>query len=192
MIAMILLTQSTAVLHNKYLNDELKLLCYNISLRLHRIPPRVFHVQRNPCVFQVCGRPVTSHRSAGGKADCRLTNARSQDHIPSWRATMTHISGHCCCCLEQITDCMQAHAAMLHSEHLLRHCLPDTPVATHHNRFFSEPATTTHNWLSSEPPTFERTQQTFSQMKRFCNSQVSVVTFSGGVGKWITICFLLR
>ena len=40
MIAMILLTQSTAVLHNKYLNDELKLLCYNISLRLHRIPPK--------------------------------------------------------------------------------------------------------------------------------------------------------
>jgi len=38
----------------------------------------------------------------------------------------------------------------------------------------------------------ERMQQTFSQMKKFCNSQVSVVTFSGGVGKWITDCFLLR
>jgi len=34
---MILFTQSTAVLH-KYLNDELKILCYNFSLRLHRIP----------------------------------------------------------------------------------------------------------------------------------------------------------
>ena len=34
-------------------------------------------------------------------------------------------------------------------------------------------------------------QQTFSRMKKFCNAQVSVVTFSGGVGKWITVCFLL-
>jgi len=41
-------------------------------------------------------------------------------------------------------------------------------------------------------PTFERTQQTYSQIKKFGNSQVSVVTFSGGVGKWITDCFLLR
>jgi len=32
-----LFTQSTAILH-KYLNDELKILCYNFSLRLHRIP----------------------------------------------------------------------------------------------------------------------------------------------------------
>jgi len=45
---------------------------------------------------------------------------------------------------------------------------------------------------TSEPPTFARTPQTFSQMKMFCNSQVSVMTFSGGVGKWITVCFLLR
>jgi len=49
---------------------------------------------------------------------------------------------------------------------------------------------TNHNWLSSEPPTFERMQQTFSQMKKFCISQASVVTFSGGVGKWITFCFV--
>jgi len=41
------------------------------------------------------------------------------------------------------------------------------------------------NWLFSEPPTCERTQQTFSQMKKFRNSQVSVVIFSDGVGKWI-------
>ena len=34
-----------------------------------------------------------------------------------------------------------------------------------------------------------RLQQTFSQMKKFSNSQVSMVTFSGGVGK--TVCFLL-
>ena len=43
---MILFSQSTAVLH-KYLNDKLKILCYNFSLRLHRIS-WVFDVQRNP------------------------------------------------------------------------------------------------------------------------------------------------
>ena len=58
----------------------------------------------------------------------------------------------------------------------------DIPDATHHNRSFSEPPTTTHNWLSSQPSTFERTQLIFSQMKKFCISQVSVVTFSGGMG----------
>jgi len=51
---------------------------------------------------------------------------------------------------------------------------------------------TTHNWLSSQPPTFEEMQQTFSQLKKFYNSQVSVVTFSDGVGKWITVCFRLK
>jgi len=34
---MILFTQSTAVLH-KYLNDVLKTLCCNFSMRFHRIP----------------------------------------------------------------------------------------------------------------------------------------------------------
>jgi len=70
--------------------------------------------------------------------------------------------------------------------------LPDIPAATHHNPLFSEPPTTTHNWLFLEPPTLERMQQIFSQMKMFCNSQLSVVTFSGGVGKRITVGFLLR
>jgi len=70
--------------------------------------------------------------------------------------------------------------------------MPDIPVAaTHHKWFLSEPPTTTHNWLNSELPTLERTQQTFRQTKKFCSLQVDVVTFSGGVGKWITVCFLL-
>ena len=93
-------------------------------------------------------------------------------------------------CQKRLEACTNAEGG--HSEHLLWHYLPDIPVATHHthhNRFFSEPLMTTHNWLSSEPPTFERTQQTFSEMKRFCNSQVSVVIFSGAVGKWITVFF---
>ena len=93
-------------------------------------------------------------------------------------------------CRKRPEACINAEGG--YSEQLLRHCLPDIPVVTHHNRFFSGPATTTHNWLFSEPPTLERTQQTFSQKKTFCNSQVSVVTFSVGVGKWITVCFLLR
>jgi len=60
--------------------------------------------------------------------------------------------------------------------------------------FFSEPPMTAHHWFPSEPPALERTQQTFSQMKKFCISLVGVVTFSGGVGvgKWITVCFVLR
>ena len=91
-------------------------------------------------------------------------------------------------CRKRLEACINAKGG--HSEHLLWRCLPDIPVATHHNRFFSESPKTTHNWLSSEPPTFERTQQTFSWMKKFCNSQVSVVTFSCEVGKWITVSFL--
>ena len=59
-ITMILLTKSTAVSH-KYLYDKLKLLCYNFSLKLHRIP-RVFHVQRNPWVFQVCVEPWQTYK----------------------------------------------------------------------------------------------------------------------------------
>jgi len=70
--------------------------------------------------------------------------------------------------------------------------LPDIPVAMHHNRFLSEPQMTTRNWLFSEPPTIERMQQTLSQMnqmKNFCISQVSVVTFSGGVASGLQYVF---
>jgi len=39
---------------------------------------------------------------------------------------------------------------------------------------------------------FEATQQTtFTQVKKLCISQVSVVTFLGVVAKWVTVCFLL-
>ena len=67
-------------------------------------------------------------------------------------------------CRKRLEACINAEGG--HSEHLPWHCLPDIPVATHYNRFFSEPPITTHNWLSSETPTFERTQQTFRQMKK--------------------------
>jgi len=58
-------------------------------------------------------------------------------------------------CQKRLEACINAEHG--HSEHLLWHCLPDIPVATYHNRFFSEPLMTAHNWLSLEPPTFERT-----------------------------------
>ena len=93
-------------------------------------------------------------------------------------------------CRKRLEACINAEGG--HSEHLLWRCLPYIPVAIEHNRFFSEPLTTAHNWLFSEPPTFERTQQTFSQMKKFCISQVNMVTFSRGVDKWITVCLFFR
>ena len=59
---MILFIQSTAVLR-KHLKEELKTLCYNffpeVAQNSQRIP-RVFHVQRNLWVFQVCLWPPCS------------------------------------------------------------------------------------------------------------------------------------
>jgi len=48
----------------------------------------------------------------------------------------------------RLEACINAEGG--YSEHLLWRCMPDIPVATHHNRFFSEPSKTIHNWLSSE------------------------------------------
>jgi len=91
-------------------------------------------------------------------------------------------------CRKILEPCINAEGG--HSEHLLWHCLPDIPVATHHNRFFLEPLMTTHNWFFSEPPAFWRTQRTFSLMKKFSNSQVSVVTFSGGWASKLQFVFV--
>ena len=66
-------------------------------------------------------------------------------------------------CRKRPEACINAEAG--HSEQQVwSHCLPDIPVATHRNRFFSEPPMTTHNWLFSGSPTFERMQQTFNQI----------------------------
>ena len=43
-----------------------------------------------------------------------------------------------------------------------------------------------------EPPTFGGILHTFSQMKKLCILQGSAVTFLDVVGKWVTVCFLLR
>jgi len=48
-------------------------------------------------------------------------------------------------CRKRMEACINAEND--HYEHLLWHCLPDIPAATHHSRFFSEPPTTTHNRL---------------------------------------------
>jgi len=71
-------------------------------------------------------------------------------------------------CQKRLEACINAKRD--HSEHLLWHCLPDYPVATHHNRFFSDPRRKTHNQLFPEPKTSEIMQQAFSQMKKFCSS----------------------
>jgi len=74
-------------------------------------------------------------------------------------------------CRKRVEACIHEEGGCF--EHLLCLCLPDIPVVTRRNRFFSEPLTPTHNWLFSEPPTFEETDKTFSQMKKFCISRVS-------------------
>ena len=71
------------------------------------------------------------------------------------------------CTTDQCRRRLEAEGS--HSEHLLWRCLPDIPlpVVTHYKGFFSRALMTTNNWLLSELPTFERTQQTFSQRKSF-------------------------
>jgi len=94
------------------------------------------------------------------------------------------------CAEKKLEACINAEGG--NCEHLLWHCLSDIPVATRHNLFYLESPTTTHNWLFSELPTFDRTQQTFSQMKKFSNLQVSVVTFQVGSASGLQIVFFLR
>jgi len=59
---------------------------------------------------------------------------------------------------KRLEACIRAEGG--HFEHLLWRCLLDIPVATHHNRFLSEPPVPmpTHNQLFSEPPTFGGTE----------------------------------
>ena len=94
-----------------------------------------------------------------------------QQLVATW-AEFQHSKVYCATdqCRKRQEACVHAEGG--HCEHLLWRCLPNIPVATHHNRFFSEPSMPTHNRLFSEPPTFEGTQQTFSQMKKFCILQV--------------------
>jgi len=86
-------------------------------------------------------------------------------------------------CRRRLEACINAEGG--HYEH----CMPDIPVATHHNRFFSEPLMTTHNWLSSELQRLKERNKTFSQMKKFCSSQVNVVTFQVGWASGLQFVF---
>jgi len=91
-------------------------------------------------------------------------------------------------CRKRLEACIHAEGGQ--SEHLLWHCLPDIPVATRHNRFFSEPPIATHKWLSSEPPAFEKCNKPSVRWKTFAFHRL--VAFWGGMSKWITVCFLVR
>jgi len=91
-------------------------------------------------------------------------------------------------CRKRLEACINAEGG--HSEHLLWHYLPDIPVATHHNRFFSVTDDNPQLALFRASNVWKKAK-TFSQMQKVCSSQVSVVTFSGGVGNWITVRFLL-
>jgi len=103
---MILFTQSTAVLH-KYLNDELKILCSlqffpEVAQNSLRIT-RVFHVQRNPWVFQVfqvCGHPAKEYMARdseqrcgddGSKLEWRKDYYQWSYQVETYRQLMFHI-----------------------------------------------------------------------------------------------------
>ena len=87
-------------------------------------------------------------------------------------------------CRKRLEACIYAEGG--HSEH----CLPDSPVATHYNWFFSEPPMTTHKWLFLEPPMSERTQQTFSQVKKFCIHKLARWHFQVWWASGLQIVFL--
>jgi len=89
-------------------------------------------------------------------------------------------------CQKRLEACINAEGG--HSEHLLWHCLPDIPVAIHHNRFFSEPPTTTGSFQSLQR--LKERNKPLQSDEKFCNSQVSVVTFSDGWASGLQFVFL--
>ena len=135
--------------------------------------------------------PITASGARYGRVRVLiLTCCSLRQRLVATRAEFRHSMVYCATdqCRMRPEACINAEGG--HSEHLPWHCMPDIPTATCHNRFVLEPVTTTHNWLSSEPPAFERTHQTFSQMKKFCSSQVSVVTFQVGRANGLQFVFL--
>ena len=57
---------------------------------------------------------------------------------------------------------------------------------------FSEPPMPTHNRLFSESPTFGGMQHYLQSDVKVLHFTFFAVTFSGVVGKGVTVCFLLR
>jgi len=131
--------------------------------------------------------PRLGHATEGARVLMWTCCGLWQRLVATW-AEFQHSMVYCATdqCRKRLKACINLEDG--HSEHLLWHCLPDIPISTHHSRF-SQPPTTTHNWLFPEPPTLERTQQTFSQMKKFCTSQVSVVTFQVGWASGLEFVF---
>jgi len=140
---------------------------------------------------QTCIRPCWCHCHS-----LSLSSVKSRLVLPFWyrltrvvpdKGPLNGCVVYCATeqCRKKLEACTNAEGG--HSENLLWHCLPDIPVATHHNRLSSKPPMTTHNWLSVELQCLKER----NKHSKFCISHVGVVIFSGGVGKWITV-FLLR
>jgi len=166
MIAMILLTQSTAVLHNKYLNDELKLLCYNISLRLHRIPPSFPCSEKSlriPGLWPPCDIPQVCWWQDWLRTDqCQIS--RSHPILES------HYDSHLWALLLLPRTNYWLHASTC--RHVALWTLAVMLLAWHSSWHTSQPvlfrASDDNPQLALfRAPTFERTQQTFSQMQKF-------------------------
>ena len=77
-----------------------------------------------------------------------------------------------------------------HYEHLLWHCLPDIPVATDHNRFFSEPPTITHNWLFSSIKRLKERNRPSVRWKSFAIHKSVWWHFQVGWTRGLQIVFL--
>ena len=92
-------------------------------------------------------RAISSSTSARyRRSACIDTDMLWQWLVATW-AEFQHSEVYCATsqCQKRLEARINAQGG--HSEHLLWRWLPDIPVATHHNRFFSDPQMTTHNWL---------------------------------------------
>jgi len=135
--------------------------CCTAALAVYLLLFNASYYLRSPSI-------ATGHATGGARVSIRMIRTcwcLRQRLVATWaefqHSMVYYVTDQC---RKRLEACINAEGG--HSEHLLWHCLSDNPVATHHNRFFSEAPTTTHNWLFSELPTFEKTQQTFSQMKK--------------------------
>jgi len=156
-----------------YYSWAVYLLLFSASYCLHSpITASGAHCRRSACIeYQSeirasCGSGLLRHFA-------EFQHSVVYDAIDQWR--------------KRLEACIYAEGS--HFEHLLWRCLPDIPVATHHNRFFLEPPMPTHNRLYS--PTFEGTQQTFSQMKSFAVHKLVWWHFHVGWASGLQFVFFL-
>jgi len=90
---------------------------------------------------------------------------------------------------KRLEACINAERG--HPEHLLWHCLPNIPVVTSQPVLFR--ATDDNPQMALFRASNVRKNATNVQSgEKVLHSQVSVMKFSGVVGKWLTDCFLVR